>query len=482
MSRKKKIGLKSWEELRFSIVGGLLASPPEPGELHEKILELAQTSYQHPFQEKEVTFGASTIERWYYKALGSDDPVEALKRKRRSDAGQSKVIGKELLHELGLQYKRYPHWSYQLHSDNLSALVEQNPQLGDTPSYSTVRRRMKAKGWTKRKSCKGKLTAGQRKAAKRLETREVRGYDASHVHALWHLDFHHGSLRVIDRQGHWHTPIVLCIMDDRSRLCCHIQWYLNETAEVLCHGLGQAFLKRGLPRSLMSDNGAAMVAQETVNGLLRLGILHEKTLPYSPYQNGKQESFWGQLEGRLLAMLVRKKQLTLEYLNRATQAWVEMEYNRAVNEETGMPPIKRMLEGPDASRKAPEIETLRLAFTILENRIQRRSDGTIQLKGVRFEIPSRYRHVQRLYIRYRSWDLSMAWLMDRHSDTPLAVIYPQDKTGNASGQRRILEQTDDEERPDDDSEAPLLRKLMKEYAATGLPPAYISKPEKGGKK
>jgi len=58
----------------------------------------------------------------------------------------------------------------------------------------------------------------------------------------------------------------------------------------------------------------------------------------------------------------------------------------------------------------------------------------------------------------------------------------EEPTRNASGQRRILEQTDDKERPDDDSEAPLLRKLMEEYAATGLPPAYISKPEKGGKK
>ncbi len=35
----------------------------------------------------------------------------------------------------------------------------------------------------------------------------------------------------------------------------------------------------------------------------RLGITHATTLPYSPYQNGKQEAFWGQVEGRLLAML-----------------------------------------------------------------------------------------------------------------------------------------------------------------------------------
>jgi hypothetical protein len=63
-----------------------------------------------------------------------------------------------------------------------------------------------------------------------------------------------------------------------------------------------------------------MKAHETENGLLRLGIIHEKTLPYSPYQNGKQEAFWGQVEGRLMAMLSRVEPLTLDFLNKITQA------------------------------------------------------------------------------------------------------------------------------------------------------------------
>ena len=69
-------------------------------------------------------------------------------------------------------------------------------------------------------------------------------------------------------------------------------------AESLIHGLSQAFMKRGLPRALMTDNGAAMLADETVTGLASLGIVHQTTLPYSPYQNAKQESFWGREIGR----------------------------------------------------------------------------------------------------------------------------------------------------------------------------------------
>ena len=117
-------------------------------------------------------------------------------------------------------------------------------------------------------------------------------------------------------------PIALGILDDHSRLCCHVQWYLSETAEDLVHGLSQAIQKRGLPRALLTDNGSAMVAEEVTEGLLRLGIVHERTLPYSPYQNGKQEAFWGRLEGRLLNMLDGMPELTLEFLNqRPRRGW-----------------------------------------------------------------------------------------------------------------------------------------------------------------
>jgi len=55
--------------------------------------------------------------------------------------------------------------------------------------------------------------------------------------------------------------------------------------------------------------------------------------------------------------------------------------------------------------------------------------------------------------------------------------YPQDKTKNASGQRRTLEITEESasEANNADSLPPLLEKIMAEYAATGLPPAYLPK-------
>jgi len=477
--------LTTWEQLRFSIVGELLARPPEAGELQSRLKELASRRYRHPTKKSTwITFGVSTIERWYYQALRSPNPIEVLSRQIRSDAGITRVISPALLVEIEKQYGSYKNWSYQLHADNLSALVEKRPELGKAPSYSTLLRHMKGRGWTKLRSCKKgkKQTAGQKKAQERLEQREVRGYESAYVHALWHLDFHEGSLRVIEPDGCWYSPHVLGILDDCSRSCSHIQWYLNETAENLEHSLTQAFYKRGLPSGLMTDNGSAMMAWETRNGLERLSILHETTLPYSPYQNGKQESFWGQIEGRLLPMLCKVEPLTLEFLNQATQAWVEQEYNNSKHTEIGTTPIKRLLEVSDVSRPSPDRETINFAFTIQQTRIQRRSDGTIQIEGVRFEVPSRFRHFQKLTVCYKRWDLSIAYLVDAKTGNKLATIYPQDKTKNADGRRRTLvAPIEDSQLPkpsnNSDPIPPLLRKYLADYAATGLPPAYIPKDE-----
>src|SRR6266702_3354402 len=165
-------------------------------------------------------------------------------------------------------------------------------------------------------------------AEARLAAREVRSFEDEHVGGLWHWDFHHGSRKVLTTRGEWQTPMLLGILDDRSRIACHLQWYLGEGAANVAHGLSQAMQKRGLPRAAMSDNGAAMCAAEITQGLARLGILHETTLPYSPYQNAKQESFWGPVEGRLMALFAGVSDLTLAMLNEATQAWAEFDHNR----------------------------------------------------------------------------------------------------------------------------------------------------------
>jgi putative transposase len=224
----------------------------------------------------------------------------------------------------------------------------------------------------------------------------------------------------------------------------------------------------------MTDNGAAMLADETVSGLACLGIVHQTTLPYSPYQNAKQESFWGRVEGRLMAMLEGEDSLTLDLLNQATQAWVEQEYHRTRHAEIETTPLTRYLAGPNVRRDCPTTEVLSAAFRIEVARRQRRSDGTVSLAGARFEIPARYRHLTVLHLRYARWDLTRVDLVDPRSGGLLCPVKPLDKSANADGQRRRLTPVTPDLSPLPSSGlAPLLRQLLADYAATGLPPAYL---------
>ena len=433
--------------------------------------------------ECNVQFAAATIERWYYIARREEvDPVRALRRAVRKDCGKVS-LAPALAERLHLQYRDHPHWSYQLHYDNLAALVKAEPSLGPLRCYSTVRRYMQARGWPRRPRLGSNRRPGEVRAEERRQTREIRSFEAPFAGSLWHLDFHHASLKVLTPDGQWVRPIALGILDDHSRLCCHVQWYLSETAEDLVHGLSQAIQKRGLPRALLTDNGSPMVAEEVTEGLLRLGIIHERTLPYSPYQNGKQEAFWGTLEGRLMRMLDGVADLTLDTLNEATQAWVEVEYNCSVHRETASSPVERFARSLHVLRPSPSSESLRDAFRLQTTRRQRQSDGTISLEGMRFEVPARYGHFRDITVRYARWNLGRVDLVDPRTGIILAPIYPLDKSANADG-RRVLVEPPALDEPANESVAdkgrngelpPLLKRILQEYSATGLPPAYLPK-------
>jgi len=471
-------GQDRWAHLRFAVVGALLAAPPTNGDLHEALTALAQRTWQHPTRGEPVRFARSTIERWYYQAKHARvDPVGRLRRRVRRDAGAQPSMGEALRTVLQTQYDAHRSWSYQLHRDNLRALVEATPALGPLPSYATVRRYMQAQGLLRQR----RRTARDRPGSDRLDAsphpREVRSYEVAYVGGLWHADFHHGSLRVLTASGAWVTPVLLALLDDRSRLCCHAQWYLAETAETFVHGLSQAIQKRTLPRALLTDNGGPMTAAETREGLVRLGITPDTTLPFSPHQNGKQEVFWAQVEGRLLAMLEGvATELRLDQLNEATQAWVELDYHRRPHTETGQTPLARFLAGPDVLRPSPSADALRVAFTTEQVRTQRRSDGTISVDGVRFEVPARFAHLPRLNVRYARWDLSAVLVCDRRTGAVLGRLAPLDKTRNADAVRRPRALTPSTHPlPAATGVAPLLDALLRQYRATGLPPAYLPK-------
>jgi len=279
---KSKIALAYEQGLfRFGIISELLSRPPDAGELATRLREIAKKSYVQPWNKEVVNISVRTLERWYSAAKKNQRPSEILQPKLRYDRGKARVITEE--HKLHLTdlHANYPSWSIQLLYDNFVLIFFKTK----APSYSTVLRYFHRLGFFSNKS-NGKKHKGK----------EVRSFEVEYVGQLWHMDFHKGSRSITNEKGEYQQPICMAIIDDKSRLVCHAQWFVNETAEVLVHGLIQAILKRGLPRTFYTDNGSAMKAEELKIGLSVLDIKQEKTLPYSPYMNGKQESFGSHLK------------------------------------------------------------------------------------------------------------------------------------------------------------------------------------------
>jgi hypothetical protein len=183
-----------------------------------------------------------------------------------------------------------------------------------------------------------------------------------------------------------------------------------------------------------------------------------------------------------MAMLEGVAELDLAQLNTITQAWVEQEYHQRLHAEIGTTPLRRFLDRPGVGRDCPDSTTLRRAFRCTGQRSQRRSDGTFSLAGKRFEIPGQYRHLEKVTVAYARWDLQAVELMDPQTLAPLCPVYPLDKTANADGKRRRLAAASGEEPvalpPTESGLPPLLEQYIRDYAATGRPPAYLPKSSK----
>ena len=87
-------------------------------------------------------------------------------------------------------------------------------------------------------------------------------------------------------------------------------------------------------------------------------------------------------------------------------------------------------------------------------------------------------HLEELWLRYASWDLSDVYLADLKNGAILCRIYPVDKNKNVQGQRAPRAGTaTSTSLPTPSGMAPLLQKTIQRYALTRLPPAYLVQPK-----
>jgi hypothetical protein len=83
----------------------------------------------------------------------------------------------------------------------------------------------------------------------------VRNGEAAHCSALWRLDPHAGRGTVLTAHGTCAKPLAV-ILDNRSRLAAHVQCNRDEMVDSLVDALSGALMRRGLPRTVETDNAA----------------------------------------------------------------------------------------------------------------------------------------------------------------------------------------------------------------------------------
>ena len=182
---------------------------------------------------------------------------------------------------------------------------------------------------------------------------------------------------------------------------------------------------RKVADSIFSESGTRLAPYSGVPTFL--------TAPYVPVDNDKP--VFGDLQVAIIGM-----PMDLGVTNRpgsrfGPRALRAIERIGPYHHVLGCAPVQRFAQAPDVLRASPSSVALRDAFRVEETRRQRRSDGTISVEGVRFEIPSRFRHFHSLAIRYARWDLSRMDLVDPRHGTSLAPLYPVDRAANADGER-----------------------------------------------
>jgi transposase InsO family protein len=399
---------------RLSVLGPIVSRERlERGELQLLLRELALKEYAIPGSRRRH-ISERTLQTWYY--AWRRDGVAGLACRPRADTGRSKLP--EAVQTAVLAARR----------ENPSRSVRQIRLLLEaagvvargTLSRCAVHRLLKAHGLS-------------RMAGPTVVREEKRRFEAEYAGSIWYGDVMHGP--TFSFGGARRKTYLVSLMDDASRLVAHSAFCLSETALEIEGVLKQALLRRGIPRMLVVDNGAAYRAASLQTICADLGIRLVHCQPYQPTSKGKLERWHRTVREQFLAELDTTHIRDLADLNARLWAWLEQVYHCEPHSALGknVTPLTRYRQDLPRIRAlgslAPQLDELFLHR--VERRVRR--DGTVSYEGRVFEVP------------YELSGEHVVLVVDPHADTvvrvqsragePLGAATPLDAVANSRRRR-----------------------------------------------
>ncbi len=359
--RRKQVAL-----FRYGLIADLVQLPAHHRGLYKQLAAKAECEYEIPGTLRRHV-AAETLRGWLrdYRRGGFD----ALLPKVRSDLGAARAIPPYVVDLLCELKDQDPDLSIPLlikkareeHAFVVTAEVEL--------PLSTVHRLLSRKGLTSKRKDDG-------------TSKDRRRFEYDEANELWMSDVMYGpKLRA---HGRLRQTYLIAFIDDATRMIPHATFALSERTAAYLPALEQAIRRRGIPKRLYVDNGAAFRSQHLALVCAKLGIALIHARPYAPQGKGKMERWFRTVRMQLMPLIEAAAPLSVEAMNRKLAAWVEGEYHHAPHRGlSGETPAGRWARTSEHV-KMPGSEVSECFLFDQKRRVAR--DRTVTLDGVAFEV------------------------------------------------------------------------------------------------
>jgi len=357
---------EQWAVFWCSLLGPLLSGVIPAEEAGPFLRQLSQTEYDFPDGTRHQPSRATLWRKW---KLYREQGFEGLIRRRRKDRGQPRRATQAMIDKAIALKKDQPRRS----DHAINQFLQEEFQA--TIPKSTLYRHLRRAGATR-------LKLGVSK--QKVRCRWTR--DASN--ALWLGDFEDGPYVLHgDRVVETHLS---AFIDCHSRYIVEARYYVRENLDILIDSLLRAWSLHGASRELYLDNAKIYHAHALRRAccVLNIRLLHRGV--GDPPPGGLIERFFGTVQTQFEAEVRAGPMLTLEKLNQALMAWLEVSYHERANSETGQSPRERYEQGRSFIRHVD----LQQAIRHFLRRERRKVDGIysdVRIKGLYFRVDPRYR-------------------------------------------------------------------------------------------
>jgi transposase InsO family protein len=351
--------------------------------LFEKLEKSEERRQLRELSQQEVVFpggrsgkpSLSTLKRKFKKYRSGG--FNALSRKVRSDRGEPRRVSSEVIATAIEAKQEQPRRSPVM----LNLILDQ--QHGRTVPRSTLYRHLKEAGATRLK-----LGVTQQKVRKR--------WTCEHTHEMWAGDFEYGPYVLVEGQSV--QSYLSAFIDVCSRFIVSARYYVRQNFDVLTDTLRRGFEVHGVPLKIYLDNGKVYHAQALKRACYRLGagLLHRPVK--DPATGGIVERFFETVQSQFEAEVRASAIISLDRLNEAFAAWLEVVHHQTANSETDEAPRQRYDQRLIAIRQA-DPEAVAESFLQQEERTVNKTFSDIRLDNRFYKVDPKLRG-DRLRVRY----------------------------------------------------------------------------------